>query len=455
MHFGERALVDLLARKHLVNRQRGVMAVRDRPDDVLRTECRVAAEEHFRIGRDKSLGVDLRHVPLVELDTAVALDPGERVLLADGDQHVVAGDGLVGLARRHQVAAALGVVFGLHLLEGDAGQLAGGMLERHRHHVVEDRNVLVEGVFLFPGARLHFLEAGADDDLNVLAAEPARGTAAIHRGVAAAEHDDALADLLDMAERNRGQPFDADMDIGGCFLAAGDVQFAAARRAGADEDRVILLVEQLLQAVDAMAALELDAEAQDVAGLFVDHAIGQTEFWNLAAHHAARLGIGIEHRAVIAERCEVARHRKRSRTATDQRDALAVLRQRLRHAMFDVVLEVGGNALQTADCNRRFLDAAATARRLTRTIAGASQNSGKHIRFPVDHIGVAITPVGDQTNVFGNWRVSGAGPLAIDDFMKVVWRRNISRFHSYLFRVGYWNAASFCLRTPNERSYGF
>ena len=271
MHFGKRPLGDVFARDHLVDRQRGIMAVRHRPDDVLRAERGVAAEEHFRIGRDEGLRIDLRHVPLVELDAAVALDPGEGVLLADRDQHVVAGDGLVGFARGHQVAAALGVVFGLHLLEGDADELAADMLECHRHHEIEDRNVLVKGVFLFPGARLHFLEAGTHDHLDVFAAEPARGAAAIHRGVAAAEHDDAPADLLDMAERDRRQPFDADVDIGGGFLAAGDVELAAARGAGADEDRVVILVEQLLQAVDAMPALELDAEVEDVIGLLVDH----------------------------------------------------------------------------------------------------------------------------------------------------------------------------------------
>ena len=184
-----------------------------------------------------------------------------------------------------------------------------------------------------------------------------------------------------------------------------------------------------------MTALELDAEVEDVIGLLVDHRIRQAEFWNLAPHHAARLGIGIEHGAVIAERREVARDRERGGTAADQRDALAVLRQRFRHAVLDVVLEVGGDALQAADRDRRFLDAAAAACRLARTIAGASQNSGKHIRFPVDHIGVAITPLCNQTDVFGNWRVSGAGPLAIDHFVKVVRRRDISRFHSYLVRA--------------------
>ena len=135
-----------------------------------------------------------------------------------------------------------------------------------------------------------------------------------------------------------------------------------------------------------------------------------------------------------------ARDRARPRARRDRRrPARCACRssRRLRHAVLDVVLEVGGDALQAADRNRCFLDAAAAACRLAWTIAGASQNSGKHIRFPIDHIGVAITPLGNQTDVFGNWRVSGAGPLAIDHFVKVVWRRDISRFHSYLVRASH------------------
>ena len=149
------------------------------------------------------LVIDLGHVPFVEFDADVALDPGEGVLLADRHQHVVAGDVLIRLAGRHQIAPALGVVFGLHLLEHHAGQLAVVVGEFLRHQEIEDRDVLVHGVLLFPGRRLHLLEAGAHDHLDVLAAEAARGAAAVHRGVAAAEHDDALADLGDVAERDR------------------------------------------------------------------------------------------------------------------------------------------------------------------------------------------------------------------------------------------------------------
>src|SRR5437762_11097204 len=142
------------------------------------------------------------------------------------------------LAGRYQVAPALLVVLGLDLLEQDAGQLAALMGELDRHEEVEDRDALMHRVLFLPGRGLHLFEAAAHDDGDLLAAEAARGAAAIHRRIAAAEHDDAAADLVDMAERDAGQPIDADMDIGGGFLAAGDVELAAARRAGADKDCV-------------------------------------------------------------------------------------------------------------------------------------------------------------------------------------------------------------------------
>ena len=71
-------------------------------------------------------------------------------------------------------------------------------------------------------------------------------------------------------------------------LRPGNVEVAAARRAGADEDRVVAFGEQRLQAVDALAEARLDAaDAEDVADLLVDHLLGQAEARDLAADHAA------------------------------------------------------------------------------------------------------------------------------------------------------------------------
>ena len=74
----------------LVDRDRGLMAVLDGPDDVLRAERRVAAEEHAGPRRLKRLAIDDGHVVAIELDAEVALDPRERVLLTDREHDVVA-----------------------------------------------------------------------------------------------------------------------------------------------------------------------------------------------------------------------------------------------------------------------------------------------------------------------------------------------------------------------------
>src|SRR5260370_10065616 len=99
-----------------------------------------------------------------------------------------------------------------------------------------DRDVLVHGVLLLPRGRLHRLEAAGHDDGHALAAEPARRAAAIHRRVAAAADDDALADLVDIAERYARQPVDADLDVGGGLMAAADVAISTPRLARADKD---------------------------------------------------------------------------------------------------------------------------------------------------------------------------------------------------------------------------
>src|ERR1700722_20452024 len=176
------------------------MTVGDGPEEVLRSEGRVAAEKHLWIARRNRLGINLRHVPFVELDAALALDPWKRILLADRDQHIIAREMFIGFAGGDEFAAPLGIAYRFHLLKNHPRELAALVGEFLWHEVIEDRNVLVHGVSLFPGRRFHFLEAGADDHFDVFAAEPARRPSAIHRGVAAADQNAALADLVDVTE---------------------------------------------------------------------------------------------------------------------------------------------------------------------------------------------------------------------------------------------------------------
>ncbi len=116
-HAGRRPVVDILAVAQFVDRDRGVVAVRHGPDDVLRPEGGIAAEEDVGKGRLHRLPVDLGHAPAVELDADIALDPREGVFLAYRDQDVVARDQGIGLAGRDEIAAAAGVEFGLDFFE--------------------------------------------------------------------------------------------------------------------------------------------------------------------------------------------------------------------------------------------------------------------------------------------------------------------------------------------------
>src|SRR5262245_5007361 len=100
------------------------MAVRDGPDDIFRSPRGITAEKDASPGRHHRRLVDLRHAPVIKLDTDVALDPGEAVLLADCHQDVIAGKHHLfsgGLQPRPSARVDSGFA---HELEADTSELA-------------------------------------------------------------------------------------------------------------------------------------------------------------------------------------------------------------------------------------------------------------------------------------------------------------------------------------------
>src|SRR5262249_58440215 len=149
------------------------------------------------------------------------------------------------------------------------------------------------------------------------------------------------------------------MDVRRRFLAAGNVEIPAPRRAPPREDRSPASRQQRLETVDAIAAVKFDAEVEDIVAFLVDDRFRQTEARNLRADHAAGLRILVEHRAMIAERRQVARDRERGGAAAPERDALAILGGRpLGQAGAGVVLEVGRHPFVAADADPLLLPAA-------------------------------------------------------------------------------------------------
>ena len=419
------------------------MPLRHGGNDVFGAVGCITAEEQLRQRGLKGVRREFWQAPAVKGNAQIVLNPWKRIFLAHGDQHHVAGHAHIGLARGHQAAAPLCVVLGLHHLEPHGGELAVLVLKGFGYMEVQNRNALMQGVFLFPGRGFHLVKAAAHDDFDVGAAQAPRRAAAVHGGVAAAQHDDARRDAGDVPERHRSQPVDADMDVACDVAPAWNLQIAPARRAAAHKHRVVALLQQRAQRVHAFLVAKLHAHVKDVAGFFVDHRFGQPKTRNLAADEAARLGLAVEYGDFVAQWCQIARHRQGCGPGPHADHALAVAGCNGGHACFDVAaLVVGGHALQAADGYGlrlgvvAFFHPAAPTGGLARPIAGAAQNAGKHVGHPVDHVGVVVAALADQADVFGHRRVGRAGPLAINDLVEVVRMRGVGRLQGKLQSSG-------------------
>ena len=256
------------------------------------------------------------------------------------------------------------------------------------------------------------------------------GPAAVHRRVADADDQHALADRVDVAEVDRLEPVDADEDLVG-VVPAGNLQLLAFRRAAADEHCVEpALVEQRLQAVDRRVVADVHAHVDDVADLLVEDLLGQPERRDVDPHQAAGSRQLLEDRGRVAERHQVVGDRQRRWTRADEGDLLPVLfggcpRQQVLH----LPAIVGGDALQPADGNRLPIDAPAPAGRLARPIARAPQDPREHVRFPIEHVSVGETALGDEADVLGDVGVGRTGPLAVDDPVVVVRIANVGWTH--------------------------
>ncbi len=204
----------------------------------------------------------------------------------------------------------IGIKHGTHHLKRHAHQLAVFVLKALGHVVVDNGYALVLGVFLLPGRGFHFFKTAAHNDLDVGSAQAPRRAAAVHRGIAATQHNDARRDFGDVAERHRCQPVNADVNVRTGLFAPRDIELAPAWRAAADKHRVKALLEQARHGIHTLRTDKIDAQIQHVAGFFINHRLRQPKAWNLGADKAARLGFAVKHGHVVTQRRQVARHGK-------------------------------------------------------------------------------------------------------------------------------------------------
>src|SRR5262245_15478823 len=194
----------------LVDRDRRLVSMRDCPDDVLRPPRRVAAEEYAGARRLHGDTVDDGHSMFVEVDTDVALDPRERILLADRENHVV--------TRNHDGVDHLTLLLSILLEPAQPVQLETdefSFLENEalRRVVLDDLDAFLFGILELPRRRLEVRARTSSDDFDVRSTKTARRAAAVHRRIADADDQHTLADARDMTEVCRRKPLDADVDV--------------------------------------------------------------------------------------------------------------------------------------------------------------------------------------------------------------------------------------------------
>ena len=85
---------------------------------------------------------------------------------------------------------------------------------------------------------------------------------------------------------------------------------------------------------------------------------------------------------------------------------------------------------------RRFFgQASAAAGRFAGPVAGAPEDAGEDVGFPVEHVGIGVAPLlAIMTNVFGDVGVRWTGPLAVDNFVEVVRVGGVGRLHGVGFQ---------------------
>ena len=97
--------------------------------------------------------------------------------------------------------------------------------------------------------------------------------------------------------------------------------------------------------------------------------------------------------------------------------------------MPDFVAVVRRHAFEATNRNGFAVHSFPAACRLTWTIARAAQDTRKDVGFAVEKVGVGVSALRNQTDVFGDVCVGRACPLAIHNFVEVVRVANIGRFH--------------------------
>jgi len=436
------------------------LAVGDGVDEVPGPEGEVAAGPDARVGGPQRRAVDGNAALAGQFDARVLAEEANVGDLADGEDHRVGRQDLLGVGDEGRGEAVLGVEYRRHRDRLQAlgaslahdpvrtpavhdpdplvlrlGDLLGGSghllrrLEGHDGHVGDARpdrraghvqrgGEAAAGVLL--GLRVQRLRGGAHLPAG---GRPQRRAGRVEGDVATADHDHPLAEVdpepLVHVQEELHRPQHAVQFV------AGDVQVAAPAGADGEEHRG-MLGQQLLKGyvgADPAAGPDVDAELEDGLDLTADQAAGQAVLGDAEHHHPAEPVLRLVDRDRVATQAQVVGGRQARRPTADDADRRAGGR---RDRAVGLVPDgaaaealhaepFADKALQRADRDRR-VERAAPARRLAGGGADAPADRREGVGLAGDQVGVPVAALGDRGHVgagVGVYRAGGAARLVL------------------------------------------
>ena len=361
----------------------GLVAGGDGIDGKTRTGVDVAAHKDVWLGGLVGLRIGKGTLTAAKLHLGASQQVAPHNGLADGHDHAVGIDAaqvvLVVLGRK----TALVVKDTRAALEGDAAHMTGLVqVNLLGAPTAADVRAVLDGLATLLLAGGHLGLALQAEHLNMLRAQTAGVARDIDSNVAAAHHDGAARQRVNLAAVDLAQEVDGHGHILGILTR--NTGKAATLAANSHVEGLKALRAQLVErhiAADLHAVAELGAHQADDLDLGLDNILLQLKAGNAVGEHAARALVLLEHDGLVALLGQVEGAGQTSRTGADDGDLLIeAAGARRGHHRRDITgrgvqITLGDELLDLVD-SHGLVHATAGAGVLTAAVAHATADSG-------------------------------------------------------------------------------
>ena len=379
----------------------------------------VAAHKDVGLGGLIGLGVGESALAAAKLHLGASQQVAPHDGLADGHDHAVGVDTaqvvLVVLGRK----TALVVRDARAALKGNAAHTTGLVqVDLLGAPAAADVCAVLDGLATLLLAGGHLGLALQAEHLNVLGTQTAGIAGNVDGHVAAAHHDGATGQRVNLAAVDLAQKVDGHSHVLG--ILARNTGKAAALTANSHVEGLKALRAQLVErhiAADLHAVAELGAHQADDLDLGLNDILLQLKAGDTVGEHAARALVLLEHDGLVALLGQVEGTGQAGRTGTDDGDLLveAASTRRRHHGR-----DIAGRSIQIA-LSDKLLDlvdshggvhAAAGAGVLAAAVAHAAADSGQRVLALDERQRLVIATLRRELQIALNGDMCGAGRLA-------------------------------------------